>query len=78
VPSGDKGTILSEGTGQDIPMNEASDESTSLTVSRYLSALPPCKALLMKANKVNTSSSYFINDISQLILIMLIQASWNM
>jgi hypothetical protein len=77
VPSADKGTVLSEGTGQGSHIMNHLMTAFLLTMSRYQSAISLCKAFLVKATTVITSSSYFINDISQVILILLIQALWN-
>jgi hypothetical protein len=75
VPSGDKGTVLYEGTGQDTQIMKHWMTAFLLTVPHYQSALPLRKALLVKTIKVITSGGYFINDISQMISILLIQAS---
>jgi hypothetical protein len=67
MPSADKGTVLSDGTGQDTHIMKH-----PLNVSHYQSALSLCKALLVEATRVITSSTYFVNDVSQMVLILLI------
>jgi hypothetical protein len=77
MPSADKGMVLSEGTGQNTHIMKHLMTAFLLTVSRYESALSLCKALLVRATKVITGSGYCINDISQMILILLIEDLWN-